>query len=112
MFNLCSKSKRVAIDKWCLIDTINGVLNIIAVYIIAGIDPDKYINPKNKDNIDYFMILVLCVSWIRLFSYFLVVRNVSKLLLTLLAMVADTLSFLFIVCCFILIMASIFTTLY
>jgi hypothetical protein len=61
---------------------------------------------------DYFMIIVLCVSWLRFFAYFLVVRNISKLLLTLLAMVADTVSFLFLICCFILIMASIFTTLY
>ena len=58
------------------------------------------------------MILVLCVSWLRFFVYFLVVRNVSKLILTLIAMIGDTVSFMFIVCCFILIMASIFTTLY
>jgi fucose 4-O-acetylase-like acetyltransferase len=58
------------------------------------------------------MILVLCVSWLRFFVYFLVVRNISKLILTLLAMIGDTLSFMFIVSCFILIMASVFTTLY
>lgn len=58
------------------------------------------------------MILVLCICWLRFFVYFLVVREISKLLLTLIAMVGDTLSFMFIVCCFILIMASVFTTLY
>ncbi len=62
--------------------------------------------------VDYFMILVLCVSWLRFFVYFLVVRSISKLLLTLLAMIGDTLAFMFIVVCFIAIMASIFTTLY
>lgn len=67
---------------------------------------------KSKDYIDYFMIFVLCISWLRFFAYFLVVRSISKLLLTLMAMVGDTLSFMFIVSCFILIMASIFTTLY
>ncbi len=65
-----------------------------------------------KDLVDYFMIIVLCVCWLRFFAYFLVVRSISKLLLTLIAMIGDTLSFTFIVCCFILIMASIFTTLY
>lgn len=44
--------------------------------------------------------------------YFLVVRDISKLILTLLAMIGDTLNFMFIVCCFIAIMASVFTTLY
>jgi hypothetical protein len=58
------------------------------------------------------MIFVLVISWLRFFTYFLVVRTISKLILTLLAMVGDTLSFMFIVCCFILIMASIFTTLF
>lgn len=99
-------------DKWTWVDTTNGVLNVLATYLIANIDPEFYLNPKHKDYVDYYMIVVLCISWVRFFSYFLVVKNISKLILTLLAMVADTLSFLFIVCCFILIMASVFTTLY
>jgi len=58
------------------------------------------------------MIFVLCVAWLRFFTYFLVVRDISKLLLILIAMIGDTLAFMFIVCCFILIVASVFTTLY
>lgn len=65
-----------------------------------------------KDVMDYFMIFVLAFSWIRFFMYFLVIRSISKLLLTLVEMVEDTLSFFFIVACFIMIMSSIFTTLY
>ena len=56
--------------------------------------------------------MVLIVCWLRFFVYFLVMRSISKLILTLLAMIVDTLNFMFIVVCFILIMASIFTTLY
>jgi len=70
------------------------------------------LDPNTKDSVDYFMIVVLGISWLRFFVYFLVVRTISKLLLTLIAMIGDTLSFMFIVCCFILIMASVFTTLY
>lgn len=44
--------------------------------------------------------------------YCLVVRSISKLVLTLTEMVEDTISFIFIVSCFITIMSSIFTTLY
>ena len=58
------------------------------------------------------MLLVLIVSWLRFFSYFLVVRSISKLLLTLIEMIGDTISFLFLVSCFILIMSSVFATLY
>ena len=61
---------------------------------------------------DYFMIIALAFAWVRFFMYFLVVRSMSKLLLTLYEMAEDTLSFFFIVSCFIMIMSSIFTTLY
>lgn len=93
-------------------DTISATLNILAVVLIQKIDPNMYLQPKMKDLIDYFMLLVLTVSWLRFFSYFLVVRSISKLLLTLIEMIGDTLSFLFIVSCFILIMSSVFATLY
>jgi hypothetical protein len=58
------------------------------------------------------MIFVLSICWLRFFTYFLVIRDISKLLLILVAMIGDTMAFMFIVCCFILIMSSIFTTLY
>ena len=93
-------------------DTLSALLNIGAVWLIKNINAASLLNTTTKDMVDYFMILVLCVSWLRFFCYFLVVRVISKLLLTLIAMISDTLSFMFIVSCFILIMASIFTTLY
>lgn len=93
-------------------DVLSATLNIIAMVIINQIDPNVFLQPRVKDLIDYFMLLVLTVSWLRFFSYYLVVRSISKLLLTLIEMIGDTLSFLFIVSCFILIMSSIFATLY
>jgi hypothetical protein len=93
-------------------DVLSASLNIISMVVINQVDPAVFLNPKMKDLIDYFMLLVLTVSWLRFFSYYLVVRSISKLLLTLIEMIGDTLSFLFIVSCFILIMSSIFATLY
>jgi hypothetical protein len=93
-------------------DVLSASLNIISMVLINQVDPAVFLNPKMKDLIDYFMLLVLTVSWLRFFSYYLVVRSISKLLLTLIEMIGDTLSFLFIVSCFILIMSSIFATLY
>jgi Ion transport protein len=110
-FNIWSNLK-IGIDKWTILDTLSASLNIIAVVIIYKSDPQMFLETQRKDLIDYFMLLVLTVSWLRFFSYFLVVREISKLLLTLIEMIGDTLSFLFIVSCFILIMSSIFATLY
>ncbi len=94
-------------------DAIIGILNLVAIAIIHRIDVQEVANnPTIKDALDYFMIIVLVSTWIRFFLYFLVVRSISKLLLTLVEMIGDTLSFMIIVCCFIIIMASIFTTLF
>lgn len=58
------------------------------------------------------MIAVLIISWLRFFIYFLIVREISKMLLTIYEMLTDTLSFIFIVVCYLLIVGSVFTTLY
>jgi uncharacterized membrane protein (DUF485 family) len=58
------------------------------------------------------MLIVLIACWLRFFVYFLVYEHISKLLLTLTKMVGDAVSFVFIVACFLLLTASVFTTLY
>lgn len=102
-------------DTWTIFDAACATLNITAVYMISNVPAETYLPSRkavDKEIIDYFMVLVLVVTWLRFFVYFLVVRKISKLILTLVAMIGDTLSFLFLVCCFILITASVFTTLY
>jgi hypothetical protein len=111
MYNLCSK-KKISFDKWTIMDSLSAVLFIAAVELVSKISPELLLNSTNKALVDYFMIIVLAISWLRFFTYFLVVRTISKLLLTLVAMIIDTLSFMFILSCFILICSSIFTTLY
>lgn len=58
------------------------------------------------------MILVLIVSWVRFFSYFLVINIIAKLTITLLKMLADTLNFIIIVVCYFMLATTIFTTLF
>ena len=108
---MCSKTK-ITIDKWTILDTMSAVLIFGAVFLMKYVNPNDLLDPNKKEWIDYFMIFVLCISWLRFFFYFLVVKQISTLLLTLISMVWDTLSFLFIICCFLVIMASIFTTLF
>ena len=92
-------------------DFISATLNMGAVFLIHYLKPEDYMS-TNKTLVDYFMIIVLCISWLRFFVYFLVVKPISQLLLTLIAMIWDTVSFMFIISCFILIMASVYTTLF
>jgi hypothetical protein len=58
------------------------------------------------------VIAVVIVSWLRFFGYFLVIRAISKLLSTLIKMIFDALSFILIVSSYLLLMATIFTTLF
>lgn len=58
------------------------------------------------------MIAVVIVSWLRFFSYFLVIRTISKLFMTLIKMLKDTVSFILVVSCYLIIVTTIFTTLF
>ena len=98
-------------------DTIHGVLNLTAILLLLNLNAESYFENVTgsitvKDLVDYFILAVLVSAWFRFFFYFLVIEQISKLLLTLYKMIADTMAFVFIVACVILVMASIFTTLY
>lgn len=58
------------------------------------------------------MIIVLVISWLRFFSYFLVVNIISKVTLTLFMMLKETLNFMFILGCYLVLMTTIFATLF
>lgn len=112
LFNASSKTGKLPIDKWTIVDGISAVLYIVAIFVVSNLTAADFLDSNSKDYVDYFVLLVLCMSWIRFFSYFLVIRDISKLLLTLIAMITDTLAFIVIVACFLIIAASVFTTLY
>lgn len=61
---------------------------------------------------DLYIVAVLVISWLRYFSYFLLIKPVSKLLMTLIKMMNDTVSFMFVMVCYLLLAATIFSTLF
>ena len=52
------------------------------------------------------------MAWMRFFAFFLVIKSISRILMTLIQMLIDTISFAIIMVCYLLLMASIFTTLF
>lgn len=58
------------------------------------------------------MIVVLVCAWLRFFSYFLVITSISKVTITLFKMLWETISFLIILVCYLLLMTTIFATLF
>ena len=68
-------------DKWTIIDIVTAFMNLICFNTIGNITPSQILDPSQKQTFDYYVIVVIMLSWIRFFSYFLVVKSVSKLLM-------------------------------
>jgi len=111
VFNLTAQIK-MPIDKWTIIDFVSSCFNIVCFNVIGSIEPGQIMDKGQKQILDYYVIAVVIVSWTRFFSYFLVVLTISKLMMTLYRMLHDTLSFIFIVSCYLLLSATVFTTLF
>ena len=58
------------------------------------------------------MIIVLIISWLRFFSYFLVLQHISKITLTLFMMLKETAYFMLILGCYLILMTTVFATLF
>ena len=111
MFNLFVEVK-IPLDKWSMIDLVCSLFNIICFNIIGKTKPESIIDPAKKETLDYYVIAVVIVSWLRFFGYFLVIRSISKLLSTLIKMLFDAISFVLIMTSYLLLMGTIFTTLF
>jgi hypothetical protein len=111
IYNTFSK-KRIRMDLWLMFDILAGIVNILAFNIVGGSSPDNILNVETKRAYDYYMILVLIISWLRFFSYFLVVSKISKITLTLFMMLREALYFMMILICYMILMTTVFATLF
>ena len=110
-FNILSKRKLPA-DKWTVGDLIFVLVNMSALNVVSNLQPQSFMTVEDKTSIDYYMIAVVVFSWIRFFMMFLLNKHISPLLAVVGKMIKSTTSFMLIVCCFLVISASIFMTLY
>lgn len=95
-----------------LFDVVAGVINLAAFNVIGNATPEQMLDVETKRIFDYYMIVVLVISWLRFFSYFLTVSAISKVTITLFSMLKETLSFLIILGCYLILMTTIFATLF
>lgn len=103
---------KIPLDKWTIIDLLCSFFNIICFNVIGKTKPETIIDPDKKMTLDYYVIAVVIVSWLRFFGYFLVIQSISKLLSTLIKMVFDAVSFVLIMSSYLLMMGTVFTTLF
>lgn len=65
-----------------------------------------------KKNLNYIVTANFVTQYFRCFSFLLVVESLSKMILTFINMIIDTLPFLFLLSAFMMIMTSIAATLF
>lgn len=99
-------------DIWIGLDVICALVNICAFNYIGAQTPAEIHDVLKKEKLDYYIIMVLILSWLRFFSYFLVVNNISKLTITLGRMIKEAVSFMIITVCYFLIATTVFAILF
>ena len=111
IFNLASDYK-LHFDKWTLIDILTIITNIICFGAMTTMDAESMMDNDTRYTIDFYLIAVAAVAWLRFFLMFLMNKHFSPLLYTLFKMISDTLAFMTIVFCYLILISCIFYTLY
>jgi hypothetical protein len=104
--------RKINSDIWMIFDITAGIVNIIAFNLVGKSSADDILDENTKHLYDYYMIIVLMISWVRFFSYFLVINRISKITITLFRMLYGSLSFLVILISYMLVAATVFSTLF
>jgi len=107
VFNICRDKKkvnRIPITIQLQANFVFAIVNTIVFQLIAGMMDYTDFLPKNaitKDYIDNLVAFVLILAFGRFFLLFLVIPDISKMLLTIFTMLIDVMPFAFIMVCYI-----------
>ncbi len=110
-------SKKIHYWDWILFfDLLTNIFNLVNMSIIYGSlydDSEAFNFVKNrKISMTYFITIVICLNWIKLYLNFQCFRGTSALIKTLFYIVQSTLYFLVLLVCYFLIVATFFMILY
>ena len=115
LFNTCAKpgkDYRVPIDRWSQFDLMSAVATLVVFPFILQSTPEDMMSKEVKDLLDYLMLVLILLQWCRFYLFFLMISELSKMILTFIAMVIDTIAFMFLVISYLIIVAAIFTTMF
>ena len=74
--------------------------------------PEQLMNQSIKEIFNYIQVVSICVTWARFLSFFLVIESISKLILTLLKMIVEALTFILVTTSYLYLMIPIFQLLF
>lgn len=110
IFNSFSQYK-VPFDKWALLDTCNAIFNTICFALFTVLKPDLS-NRETKEIFNWIQVVSILVTWARFLSFFLVIDSISKLMLTIVKMIVNAMTFMFVTACYIFVMMPVFQLLF
>ena len=116
LFNACTKSfskgDKVGYDKWAVLDITSAVATLIIFPFMANSPAQVFLNKESKALMDYIVSGLIILQLTRFFSFMLLVLEMSKLLLTVYAMLVDTVPFVLLTLMYLYISAAFLYTLY
>lgn len=116
VFNICKKKEKtlsIRFDIWTQIDVCSALFSITTFRMISQSSIDQ-LDPSTdwKRMLNYMVTANAIFQYLRAFSFLLLIESLSKMIITFLNMLIDTLPFLMLLCIFILLMMSICATLF
>ena len=104
IFNIRKKKEvnLITLDKFLNIDVLCAVSSALIYWYITIQDYTVMLDDGSKDFLDYLVAFVFILVWARPFMLFLVVPSVSKMLLTLVAMLIAVRGFSLLCICYLI----------
>ena len=93
-------------------DTLSAILTLVGFPIILQIPPEEIVKKEVKDMLDYIMLVLIFFQWFRFYQFFLMISELSKMILTFISMIIDTIAFMFLVISYLILTTAIFTTIF
>ena len=88
-FNFRTEGNAIETDVFIKLDIVFALTSLGVFNYITTHDYTDLIDEKKKNTLDWYVTIVVMLIWSRFFLFFLVVPSVSKMLLTLIAMLYD-----------------------
>lgn len=95
-------------DMWILVDIITAASNCVGFICCLTLRIPDILESHQKYRVDCFMAFVIALTWIRFFFYFLLVQQISRMVMTLARIAKHTLAFTLIICSYLIIAAIVF----
>ena len=101
-FNFRTEGNAIETDVFVKLDILFALVSLGVFQYITTHDYTDLVDEVKKNTIDWYVTLVIMLIWSRMFIFFLVVPSVSKMLLTLIAMIYDVQSFFMVMVAYLL----------